>query len=80
MEIRKAKLEDLSAVCRIGYQLSLDMSALEPDYFAVAEQREAPMRRQFYRKIRRSFWQRIWERSLVLPAFGNSRQRRRKTI
>ena len=44
MEIRKAKLEDLSAICRIGYQLSLDMSALEPDYFAVAEQREAPMR------------------------------------
>ena len=36
MEIRKAKLEDLSAICRIGYQLSLDMSALEPDYFAVA--------------------------------------------
>ena len=28
----------------MGYQLSLDMSALEPDYFAVAEQREAPMR------------------------------------
>lgn len=28
----------------MGYQLSLDMSALEPEYFAVAQQREAPMR------------------------------------
>ena len=44
MEIRKAGLEDLKEICRMGYQLSLDMSALEPGYFAVAEQKEAPMR------------------------------------
>lgn len=44
MEIRKAKLEDLKEICSVGYQLSLDMSALEPEYFAVAQQREAPMR------------------------------------
>lgn len=44
MEIRKAKLEDLKEICSMGYQLSLDMSALEPEYFAVAQQREAPMR------------------------------------
>jgi ribosomal protein S18 acetylase RimI-like enzyme len=44
MEIRKAGLEDLKEICELGYQLSLDMSALEPGYFAVAEQREAPMR------------------------------------
>lgn len=44
VEIRKAKLEDLKEICSMGYQLSLDMSALEPEYFAVAQQREAPMR------------------------------------
>lgn len=44
MQIRIATLEDLPAICRMGYQLSLDMAALEPDYFSVAEQREAPMR------------------------------------
>ena len=44
MKIRRAVLADLPGICRLGYQLSLDMAALEPDYFAVAEQREAPMR------------------------------------
>lgn len=44
MEIRKAGLEDLKEICSMGYQLSLDMSALEPKYFAIAEQREEPMR------------------------------------
>ena len=36
MEIRKARLEDLKEICSMGYQLSLDMSALEPKYFAIA--------------------------------------------
>ncbi len=44
MEIREAALSDLPEILRLGYQLSLDMAAIEPEYFAVAEQREQPMR------------------------------------